>query len=259
MVEIPVELALSLATFACSVENETGSRRLWDLGCYGRANIDDARIMKKLRRLRAASTTNISEVTAHPTITDSAATSHNAPADFVRTLSLIESIYLLSINAATVALNSTTTSASNQIKILMSLGAKIHGVHTFASKLAVYRALRVRGWIVRDGIKFAADFVVYRPGGPTLVHADYAVQVSWIDATTAIRSDTISWKKIQATTRFTEQAKKKVVYAITECLSSSLQDVKTGLTHEVNCNNSNEYDEVGVGCIHFVKISRWIP
>lgn len=46
----------------------------------------------------------------------------------------------------------------------------------FSSKFSVYRDLREKGWVVRPGLKFGADFSIYRYG-PHLEHAPLLINV----------------------------------------------------------------------------------
>jgi tRNA splicing endonuclease len=51
----------------------------------------------------------------------------------------------------------------------------------FPCMYAVYHYLRARGWVPRSGLKYAADFVVYK-FGPSHTHAEYCVNVKGVDA-----------------------------------------------------------------------------
>ncbi|KAI8048669.1 tRNA intron endonuclease [Syncephalis plumigaleata] len=48
--------------------------------------------------------------------------------------------------------------------------------HTFVARYAVYRYLREKDWIVRDGIKYGADYVIYKKG-PIFDHSVAAILV----------------------------------------------------------------------------------
>lgn len=46
----------------------------------------------------------------------------------------------------------------------------------FLIKYATYHHFRSMGWVIRSGVKFCTDWVVYGPGGPVGGHAEY---VAW--------------------------------------------------------------------------------
>ena len=46
----------------------------------------------------------------------------------------------------------------------------------FIDKYDIYEDLRDKGWIVRPGLKFGADFAVYEKG-PGLDHSPYIIQI----------------------------------------------------------------------------------
>ncbi len=90
----------------------------------------------------------------------------NAPLE----LSLIEAIYLLEKNRLIVYAGSTNVS----IDELKNVAKKL--VNRFNELYAVYKDLRERGFVVRRGLKFGCDYLVYR-FGPGIDHAPYGVQV----------------------------------------------------------------------------------
>ncbi len=87
-------------------------------------------------------------------------------------LSLIEAYYLLEKDGITIYdikdkrfLNSET---------FYEIAIKIH--HKFKEKYVIYKDLREKGYIPRPGLKFGADFVVYKKG-PGLEHSLFMVHV----------------------------------------------------------------------------------
>lgn len=79
-------------------------------------------------------------------------------------------------------------------------------VNNFSLKYRVYKDLREKGYIVRSGMKFGADFTVYELG-PGLEHAPYVVTVT--SASTLLRSI-----DIVGLGRLSHSVKKKSVLAI---------------------------------------------
>ena len=87
-------------------------------------------------------------------------------------LSLIEAYYLLEKDEITVF-----DQKDNKFldpKGFYDIATKIH--HKFEEKYIIYKDLRERGYIPRPGLKFGADFVVYKKG-PGLEHSLFMVHV----------------------------------------------------------------------------------
>ncbi|MFX1341020.1 MAG: tRNA-intron lyase [Promethearchaeota archaeon] len=87
-------------------------------------------------------------------------------------LSLIEANYLLERDEITVL--DVKTNQLLSCKELYEIGKKNH--HKFEEKYVIYKDLREKGYIPRPGLKFGADFVVYKKG-PGLEHSPFIVHV----------------------------------------------------------------------------------
>ncbi|WP_440060321.1 tRNA-intron lyase [Thermogladius sp. 4427co] len=89
-------------------------------------------------------------------------------------LSLLEALYLLEKKGLNVYYrgdNGLTPLTADQ---LYRIG--IERVNRFRELYAVYKDLRERGFVVRRGLKFGCDFLIYRHG-PGIDHAPFGVQV----------------------------------------------------------------------------------
>ncbi|KAJ1910702.1 tRNA splicing endonuclease subunit sen2 [Tieghemiomyces parasiticus] len=76
----------------------------------------------------------------------------------------------------------------------------------FVARYAVYHYYRSRGWVVRSGLKFACDYVLYQHG-PARQHSLYTVTV--LPATDPrAAADPISWDQLIALSRLNAQARK---------------------------------------------------
>ncbi|MFW9901505.1 MAG: tRNA-intron lyase [Candidatus Thorarchaeota archaeon] len=87
-------------------------------------------------------------------------------------LSLIEAYYLLEKDEITIF-----DQKGNKFldpKGFYDVATRIH--HKFEEKYIIYKDLRERGYIPRPGLKFGADFVVYKKG-PGLEHSLFMVHV----------------------------------------------------------------------------------
>ncbi len=87
-------------------------------------------------------------------------------------LSLIEAYYLVEKEIITIfdSKNNKELSAAE----FHEIAKQIH--HKFEEKYIIYKDLREKGYIPRPGLKFGADFVVYRRG-PGLEHSPFIVHV----------------------------------------------------------------------------------
>lgn len=92
-------------------------------------------------------------------------------------LSLIEAYYLLLKEKITIE-----DPEKNQFlspEDFFEIAKKLH--HKFEEKFIIYEDLREKGYIPRPGLKFGADFVVYKKG-PGLEHSPFIVHVLPHDA-----------------------------------------------------------------------------
>jgi tRNA-intron endonuclease len=96
-------------------------------------------------------------------------------------LSLIEALYLLEKKLLNVYVQGGDGLTRLTPEQLYSIG--MERVNRFRELYAVYKDLRERGFVVRRGLKFGCDYLVYRHG-PGIDHAPYGVQVYSEDEST---------------------------------------------------------------------------
>ncbi|KAI8850813.1 tRNA intron endonuclease [Chytridium lagenaria] len=96
------------------------------------------------------------------------------------------------------------------------------------------------GWVVKDGVKFGADFVLYK-GSPELFHSSYAVVLK--DETTA---RTLSWESLMNLHRLCSQVIKDCVLCV----------VNEGRAQKLYAGNSNHHASVPV---RHLAMKRWLP
>ncbi|MFX1531659.1 MAG: tRNA-intron lyase, partial [Promethearchaeota archaeon] len=87
-------------------------------------------------------------------------------------LSLIEAYYLLERNEITIF--DVKENKDLSPKEFYQIAKNIH--HKFEEKYSIYKDLREKKYVPRPGLKFGADFVVYRRG-PGLEHSLFMVHV----------------------------------------------------------------------------------
>lgn len=86
-------------------------------------------------------------------------------------LSLLETAYLISENTIELRDEKDSPISLEKLKIKAS-----ELYENFSDKLVIYRDLKRRGYIVRPGLKFGADFAVYEHG-PGIDHSPFLVHV----------------------------------------------------------------------------------
>ena len=87
-------------------------------------------------------------------------------------LSIIEAYYLLEKDEITIF--DVKENKYLNTKEFFKIGKQTH--HKFEEKYVIYKDLREKRYIPRPGLKFGADFVVYKKG-PGLEHSPFIVQV----------------------------------------------------------------------------------
>ncbi|NVM34863.1 MAG: tRNA-intron lyase [Candidatus Lokiarchaeota archaeon] len=87
-------------------------------------------------------------------------------------LSLIEAYYLLELDE--ISIHDVKENKTLSPKEFLEIAIEIH--HKFEEKYIIYKDLREKGYIPRPGLKFGADYVVYKKG-PGLEHSLFMVHV----------------------------------------------------------------------------------
>lgn len=83
---------------------------------------------------------------------------------------------------------------------------EFEGGPMFPLQYKAYAALRNAGWIVRSGLNYGTDFVLYR-SSPDVEHAEFAVLVM------SKRDQTTTWRGLLGVNRSCVGAKKKLLVA----------------------------------------------
>ncbi|XP_008553485.1 tRNA-splicing endonuclease subunit Sen2 [Microplitis demolitor] len=87
----------------------------------------------------------------------------------------------------------------------------------FLPRYIVYHYFRSKGWVVKAGLKFGCDFLLYKQG-PPFYHASYTVIVDTADADTLLRDDSrctrkMNWKSLLQMNRLNEITAKEFLIA----------------------------------------------
>ncbi|XP_057371982.1 tRNA-splicing endonuclease subunit Sen2-like [Daphnia carinata] len=79
--------------------------------------------------------------------------------------------------------------------------------NNFLSRYLSYQHFRLSGWVVRSGLKFGGDFILYKQG-PEFHHASYSVVVRDLN----MSNESIdSWIQLATVNRITESVSKELV------------------------------------------------
>jgi tRNA-splicing endonuclease subunit Sen2 len=114
----------------------------------------------------------------------------------------------------------------------------------FPIRFAVYHYYRSKKWVVRPGLKYGADFTLYKKG-PSLDHSKYLVVIiPTIDETCALNRD---WKWALLMSRLSAQVKKKLVICFVI------------LPHRFQVSDLLQADILSEIKIRDVEMSRWVP
>lgn len=81
----------------------------------------------------------------------------------------------------------------------------------FAIRYAVYHFYRSQGWIVKCGLKFGTDFVLYKKG-PIFSHSDFAVIIQPVNSTERDEEEGQSWSCTLGMLRVCSQVKKRLLF-----------------------------------------------
>ncbi|KAJ2611280.1 tRNA splicing endonuclease subunit sen2 [Coemansia sp. RSA 1365] len=88
-----------------------------------------------------------------------------------------------------------------------------HKSDDFDLKYAAYYYYRAKGWVVRSGLKFGSDFLLYGKGGPARSHSQYSVVVRKLEQQQLEDSTdlTDSWQYMFGLSRVCTQVRKSLI------------------------------------------------
>lgn len=118
----------------------------------------------------------------------------------------------------------------------------------FPYLFAAYKHLRLRGWVVRSGLKYGVDFLLYNGAGPEFSHAEYGARVVFSSCQPGAEP-LYSWEDIQAISR----NMCNVVKGFFLCFATPLVFFQVDLCELNVCKGENEF---GIDTILF---QRWMP
>lgn len=87
----------------------------------------------------------------------------------------------------------------------------------FIQKYVAYHYFRSKGWVVKPGLKYGGDFLLYKQG-PPFYHASYIVIIEVIDADTLVllpskNMRNLTWNILLGLERLSETAAKEIMFA----------------------------------------------
>lgn len=119
----------------------------------------------------------------------------------------------------------------------------------FVERYACYWHFRRLGWVPKTGLKFGADFLLYKDG-PAMHHSSYAVQVvrSRVEPSEENCCE-LCWQDVVVSVRVNDAARKEVMICTVEVPPSLRENIAPPPTLEA-MNSFN---------IHCTVVKRWIP
>lgn len=99
----------------------------------------------------------------------------------------------------------------------------------FIQKYVVYHYYRSKGWVVKPGLKYGGDFLLYKEG-PPFYHASYIVITEVVDADSLVVDPIVpsrsrTWNSLFGFERLSETAAKEILFAQVLWPSSVSRDV----------------------------------
>lgn len=142
----------------------------------------------------------------------------------ITTLSIEETLYLMKYHSDIFSVYS----KSNELLDLMYICNCINFNNSYSRfRFNTYSFFRKNGWIVKSGLKYGVDFLLYKDL-PGVVHSDFAI---------LFVTSMISWLSLIATCRTVEQVKKKLIL----------------ITNDDSCETNDESK------FKKIRIQRWDP
>lgn len=130
-------------------------------------------------------------------------------------------------------------------------------INDFIPKYVCYHYYRAKGWVVREGMKYGTDFLLYKSGGPVFHHADLGILIyPFIRSSTCSEpwSDERAWGWIAGKLRVCGQARKKLSIAFVELpeflLNSDNENIQRWMDRPDCIRDCRVWE---------VAMSRWIP
>lgn len=121
----------------------------------------------------------------------------------------------------------------------------------FPIRYAVYHHYRTKGWVVKSGLKFGTDWVLY-PVGPPFYHAQYTVLIQCVWSDTLRRDDSASWREFSWTNiAATERLNSHVAKAPLICLVLRPRGLTDSQLGKLQCLHQLSIQEL--------LLSRWLP
>ena len=117
-------------------------------------------------------------------------------------------------------------------------------VADFPYQYAVYHHFRAKGYVVKDGLKFGVDYLLYKEG-PPFYHARYSVRIEKI----CRKNSRISWQYLSGLNRITESSGKELIVAqVSKSMIECEKDSKISISDILRHIKVSE-----------ILIRRWVP
>lgn len=120
----------------------------------------------------------------------------------------------------------------------------------FVQKYVAYHHFRGKGWVVKSGLKYGGDFLLYKEG-PPFYHASYIVLVEVLRQADLSRSSahnrrSISWPLLFSVNRLAETVAKEILMC------------RVIWPHSVPDHGPNTPNQLARFCVEEVLLKRWV-
>ncbi|KAJ1522286.1 hypothetical protein ONE63_002586 [Megalurothrips usitatus] len=114
----------------------------------------------------------------------------------------------------------------------------------FIQRYVTYHHFRSKGWVVKSGLKFGGDFLLYK-NGPSFFHASYVVRTEVIFGKTDSGTKELDWTTLMGLNRLAETSGKEVLFCYVICPENTMPSHLVSLTMIKKCK------------VHEVLVRRW--
>eukprot|EP01135_Chromosphaera_perkinsii_P004653 Nk52_evm2s293 gene=Nk52_evmTU2s293 len=125
-----------------------------------------------------------------------------------------------------------------------------NGLKEFLGMYICYGHFRSLGWVVKSGLKYGADFVLYKDG-PVFYHSTYCVTVVTVYENE--QEDELKWRNIMAASRCSENVKKQTAICTVRL------DTKKTLCERLKTPNAFLNETVSNAHVAVQTFGRWAP
>ncbi len=174
---------------------------------------------------------------------------HNTTSEHLQ-LSLEEAFFLsYALGVLEVRNGSTKLDSHEILRSFCNLTTSPPGFNLFLVRYVAYHHFRTSGWVVKSGVKFGVDFLLYKRG-PSFSHAEFGiVLLPTLHASIGEGSPQLNWHQLHCINRVNAQVRKTVILVYVEIIETrKALEAKGSIREMLESFRIHEY-----------AIQRWQP